>query len=935
MRLPLLLLLITVSLAASARAEDDTLVARLEWEPGLFGSTRPHTIPFKSAVPKDTTVPEGMSGSAVYARIVFGGSRGLSLALEPDESPPRVWIDTDLDLDLKDEKPSLFQKRGTNWYLEETVLVPYDGEAKPVPIEVQLRRSSPGPADRIYFHARIHRKGDVEMAGRLRPVVLVDGSSDARFDNAKKDVLYLDLDGDGQADRNSYSTEIVRPGEPFRVGDEGWVADTPVRSGATVTFRRLPKAPEARPKRWRKVGAQRAGRRASPPTESLETLTRRAEDQIEKKDPQRSSTLWDIGRVGTPEALAFLRRHMKNRDAATASAAIRAMGYSVYREAHLEVTALARTSNVGSVVSSALQALHGMDAPGLAAIYRDFLSSSDQNVAGTAACYLAYVVKPEMRQAVIEIAKTHSNDYVRYRAYSGIRTFPEGPPVDLMLAAAADSYGTLRRNGLEDLFTIGHPRVRELALAAARDRPVNASVLPVAARILASFADAEAVKVILPLCADPAASRNRAELVRLLSLIRTPDALGVMIRHLRSKDAAVRAIAAEILGGIPREEIVDALVKSAGGERDPAALMSMLEALGNLANERAVAVLMKMARKRDRGVRGAAIRALARLQAVDKKVRAFFVRLLDSAHWEDRVLAIDIAAASGDVKLASKVIANLDHDEWPVRLAAIQALGQLRVRASVLPLIRQLEKEEQARLKNAIAAALFRITGVNLYDQEKLWRRWWEEHGKDFEIPEKVPVLPPEDQGGSVAGFYGIPVDSGRAIFVIDQSGSMSAAARAKEMVSRTADEEGPAVNRLDVAVKEVLGAVAKMKSRDRVNVIMFHSTIHPWRPTLQRLTKGNRAALKKYLLSLRPTGGTNIYDALEKALQDKDVDTIFLLSDGSPGSGKFVATNDIVREIRRLNQTRRVAIHCVSIGRDAELMKRLAAENGGEYVRR
>jgi hypothetical protein len=279
------------------------------------------------------------------------------------------------------------------------------------------------------------------------------------------------------------------------------------------------------------------------------------------------------------------------------------------------------------------------------------------------------------------------------------------------------------------------------------------------------------------------------------------------------------------------------------------------------------------------------------------------------------------------------VIANLEHERWSVRLAAIEALGKLRVRESVLPLIRLLEKEEETRLRNAIAAALFRITGVNLYDQHELWRRWWDENGDDFEVPEKVPSLPEEDPGGSRAGFYGIPVDSGRAVFVIDQSGSMSAAARTRE--TRTREDEEPATNRLDVAVREVLGAVAKMKSRDRVNVIMFHTTIHPWRPSLQRLTKGNRAALGKYLLGLRPTGGTNIFDALEKALEDKEVDTIFLLSDGSPGSGKFVATDDIVREIRRLNQTRRVAIHCVSIGRDAELMRRLAAENGGQYVRR
>ena len=65
------------------------------------------------------------------------------------------------------------------------------------------------------------------------------------------------------------------------------------------------------------------------------------------------------------------------------------------------------------------------------------------------------------------------------------------------------------------------------------------------------------------------------------------------------------------------------------------------------------------------------------------------------------------------------------------------------------------------------------------------------------------------------------------------------------------------------------------------------------------------------------------------------DVDTIFLLSDGAPGAGKYVATPDILRAVRRENQTRRIAIHCVSIGMDSDLMKKLARENGGRYARR
>ena len=66
-----------------------------------------------------------------------------------------------------------------------------------------------------------------------------------------------------------------------------------------------------------------------------------------------------------------------------------------------------------------------------------------------------------------------------------------------------------------------------------------------------------------------------------------------------------------------------------------------------------------------------------------------------------------------------------------------------------------------------------------------------------------------------------------------------------------------------------------------------------------------------------------------------KGVDTVFLLSDGVPGSGKYVATKDILRAVRRLNQTRRIAIHGIAIGQDSDLLKSLAIENGGKYVRR
>ena len=66
----------------------------------------------------------------------------------------------------------------------------------------------------------------------------------------------------------------------------------------------------------------------------------------------------------------------------------------------------------------------------------------------------------------------------------------------------------------------------------------------------------------------------------------------------------------------------------------------------------------------------------------------------------------------------------------------------------------------------------------------------------------------------------------------------------------------------------------------------------------------------------------------------DPDVDTIYLLSDGAPSAGKHTAPGEILREIRRKNRSRQIAINTISLGR-SDLMKKLAEQNGGVYVQK
>ena len=103
--------------------------------------------------------------------------------------------------------------------------------------------------------------------------------------------------------------------------------------------------------------------------------------------------------------------------------------------------------------------------------------------------------------------------------------------------------------------------------------------------------------------------------------------------------------------------------------------------------------------RKDPATRGAAIRALAEIGPGVPAVRSFFLKLLGSSRWEDRVYAMDAAAAAEDRSVLKKVVANLDRKRWQVRHAAAQALGSIRVREAVLPMILRLEVEDVQRIR--------------------------------------------------------------------------------------------------------------------------------------------------------------------------------------------------------------------------------------------
>ncbi|MDH3591182.1 MAG: VWA domain-containing protein, partial [Planctomycetota bacterium] len=237
-----------------------------------------------------------------------------------------------------------------------------------------------------------------------------------------------------------------------------------------------------------------------------------------------------------------------------------------------------------------------------------------------------------------------------------------------------------------------------------------------------------------------------------------------------------------------------------------------------------------------------------------------------------------------------------------------------RAREAIEPLIEALAKTK-GRLQNEIANALESLTGESFGRTPATWRKWWFERGVSFKVPEVAPTFWPE-QGETQYAFYGIRLVSDRAAFVCDVSGSM----------------KGTSIQTLQ---RELAAVVKRFPPQGKFNFIFFNDKVHPW---AKKLVSANAKEKKKALAMIEKmgaSGATNLWDALKRAMNDKDVDTIVLLSDGAPTAGKIQNSKKIAQTFFKLNRDRMVLLHVVAIGQVAPYLESMAKLSGGSYVER
>ncbi|MEZ5966952.1 MAG: HEAT repeat domain-containing protein [Planctomycetota bacterium] len=301
----------------------------------------------------------------------------------------------------------------------------------------------------------------------------------------------------------------------------------------------------------------------------------------------------------------------------------------------------------------------------------------------------------------------------------------------------------------------------------------------------------------------------------------------------------------------------------------------------------------------------------------------------------------------------------LNDKVWQVRAAAREALVGLRSKSSIPVLIDGLDAElkrtkDPWSLDVRLHDALERMTGVEMPPGKvDGWRDFWRKEGRAFEYvraqdKRQAQLVARAQENARYRSFFKLSLDSDRVLFVVDLSGSMREPVSSKDTAAGNAT-----ATKHKLVMDELKKIVMAIPDGGGFNLVAFSDRVQIWRasemgkPMLVKIDDRARdELLGTFLDSLQPNGPTNLYAALDAALDfagsgvsdkyyDVGFDTMYVLSDGAPSYGEVTDRDEILKRVRETNALRRITINCVTFGdkNETEFLAKLAEENGGRHV--
>jgi hypothetical protein len=257
-----------------------------------------------------------------------------------------------------------------------------------------------------------------------------------------------------------------------------------------------------------------------------------------------------------------------------------------------------------------------------------------------------------------------------------------------------------------------------------------------------------------------------------------------------------------------------------------------------------------------------------------------------------------------------------------VRIQAVESFVEIGTRKAARELVRRLEAEPEERLSWTIVERLRELSGRKHRRDPRPWLDWVEELSEGWRAEPRARQ-PAELAPGRTLAFAGLPILSQRVVFLIDLSGSIwkvRADGRTRKQV-------------IDSRLGEVL---EELPETTAFNLIPYAGEPLPWRDELARATPRNVRAATRFFEECETSGSGNFWDAAMLAMQDPEVDTLVVLTDGAPTGGRHNRLELLVPLFLELDATRKVAVDSILVDAPVRLREhwaRLARETGGRSV--
>lgn len=349
-------------------------------------------------------------------------------------------------------------------------------------------------------------------------------------------------------------------------------------------------------------------------------------------------------------------------------------------------------------------------------------------------------------------------------------------------------------------------------------------------------------------------------------------------------------------------------------------------------------LLQPLLRDRDRQVRATAVEVLAAGppaavgSALDKipKDRDAFVRLA----W--------LAGACDADPDPARAVGMLADAAWQVRVEAAQQLGRLARRPEQIDALleRWGREPEGSPAVRAFAEAANAATGMRFGERIVDWQRWWQDAREGWTRPpgnEREEVGAGAEARTEVA-WHGLPVEGGRVVFVLDNSGSM------RDPVEGPSDQR-PRTKR-DLVEREFERVLEALPNKVAVDVILFADEVEVWKGEPVVLRARDREELRSWVAARPPRGRTNLLAGVLRALAEPEVEAVYLLSDGAPSVGEQIFREDVAERIAERNRLVKARVHTAALlgaaadaaetrrtGRHREFLAQLAADHGGRSI--